>query len=183
MAVANKIIRNPHTGQLIRFISTPKETGGEFLEMESTFNPRSKEPPPHYHPKHAEDFSVILGEITVRLNNKVIRLAEGKSLHIPKNTVHSMWNSSDKKTVISWKAKPALNFDNFLEITMGLAASGKTGPDGKPVFLQSILLADKYSDVYRLSNPSFIIQKILFKILTPVAYLSGYRSTYKDYID
>lgn len=183
MAVSNKIIRNPLTGQLIRFISTPRETGGELLEMESTFSPHSKEPPPHYHPKHAEDFSVIHGEITVRIKDRIIKLKEGEGLHIPKNAIHSMWNSSDKKAVVNWKVKPALNFDNFLEITMGLASKGKTGKDGKPGFLQSVLLADKFSDVFRLPKPSFRLQKLIFKILTPVAYLSGYRSYYKEFVD
>ncbi|CAN5905524.1 hypothetical protein BH24BAC1_BH24BAC1_03250 [soil metagenome] len=43
--------------------------------------------------------------------------------------------------------------------------------------------ANKYADVIRLSKPPFAVQKILFLALTPIAYLLGYKPTYKKYID
>jgi len=90
MAFRNKTIRNTETGQEIKFIQTGKDNGGELLEMESTFDPDSKEPPPHYHPYHEEDFTVLSGQLTVRMNSRLVVLNAGDQLHIPRNTVHSM---------------------------------------------------------------------------------------------
>ena len=164
-------------------MQTAKETGGELLEMEASFNPHSKEPAPHYHPQQAEDFTVIKGELTVRIDGKLKTLRQGDTLHVPTNKIHSMWNHSDEVTVINWKVRPALDTDHFLETAIGIANNGKTDNNGMPSILQVALLANKYNRVFRLAKPSFVMQKVVFMLLTPFAYLFGYRSTYKKYID
>ena len=183
MAYPNKVIRNIKTGQDIRFIKTGRETNGELLEMEASFAPHSMEPAAHYHPKQAEDFTVLQGAITVRLNGKVSVLKAGDSLHIPPNAVHAMWNSTSQKAVVNWKVKPALNTDHLLETGVGLANDTNTTEKGMPGVLQMALLAQRYSDVYRLAKPSYAVQRIMFGLLSPIARLAGYRSEYKKYID
>ena len=183
MAFSNKIIFNPKTKQGLRFLRTSKETGGELLEMETTYHRQSTEPPPHYHPQQVEDFTVLKGELTVRIDGALQALKQGDKLRIPKNTVHSMWNSTNKKTVVNWKVQPALDTENFLETAIGLATDGKTNDDGMPGILQIALLANKYGTVFRLSKPHFAVQKLLFLFLTPFAFLFGYRPTYQKYLD
>lgn len=183
MAYKNKIIINPITKQEIRFLQTVNETNGQLLEMESTFNAYSKEPAPHYHPFQKEDFNVLSGELTVRMDGKVIVLKKGDTLHIPQNKVHSMWNNTNRKTVVNWKVQPALNTENLFEMATGLANDGKTNKDGMPNILQVALMANNYDSVFRLSKPPFIIQKLLFILLTPFAYLVGYRPSYQKYLD
>ena len=183
MAFQNKTIFNRKTGQAIRFLQTARETGGDLLEMEASFNPHSKEPAPHYHPKQAEDFTVIKGELTIRIEGKLRTLRQGDTLHIPTNKVHSMWNDSNEVAVVNWKVRPALNTDHFLETAIGIANNGKTDKNGMPGIMQVALLANKYNKVFRLAKPSFAIQKLIFTLLSPFAYLLGYRSTYKQYID
>lgn len=183
MAFKNKQISNPKTRQAIRFIRTGKETEGKLLEMETTLNPHSMEPSPHYHPFQAEDFTVLSGQLSVRMDGKVIVLKQGDVLHIPKNKVHSMWNDNDEKTIVNWKIQPAMDTENLLETAIGLAIDGKTNEHGIPNIFQGVLMANKYSNVYRLSKPPFAVQRILFIILTPFSYLLGYRPTYKKYLD
>jgi quercetin dioxygenase-like cupin family protein len=183
MATPNKIIRNPKSGQEIRFIQTAKETDGVLLEMETSWLPGSTAPPMHYHPHQAEDFEVRAGELTVRINGGIQILKPGDTLHIPPKTSHCMWNNSTQKTVVHWKVTPALNTEYFLETGMGLAADGKLNSHGMPGLLQVALIANRFSGVFRLTNPPFIIQKILFIFLTPVAWLSGKRAVYKKYLD
>lgn len=115
MAYQNKIINNSKTGQQIKFIQTAKDTDGKLLEMESTFAPHSKEPPPHYHPIQKEDFKVIKGKITVKINGKQKILKQGECIDIPANTVHSMWNASEETTIVNWKVQPALNTKHSLK--------------------------------------------------------------------
>lgn len=183
MAFQNKKIRNLKTGQEIKFIRTAKDTGGQLLEMESTYHSRSKEPPPHYHPNQVEDFTVVSGFLTVRIDGVVRVLRKGDKLRVAKNQVHSMWNNTDEKTVIHWKVHPAMETDNFLETLIGLANDGKTNNEGVPAILQVAPIAIKYSDVFRLAKPPFAVQKILFTVLMPFSYLLGYRSSYKKYLD
>ena len=183
MAHKNKIISNSTTGQSIRFIQTAKETAGRLLEMESSYEPASLEPVAHYHPSQEEIFTVITGELTVRLSDELFQLKEGERLVIPKNTVHSMWNASPARTVVNWKVMPALDTENFLETAMGIAANGRLNKKGMPPFLQTILLADKFSPVFRLARPAFALQKIIFLLLKPVALLMGYKAVYKQYLD
>ena len=183
MAFKNKQISNPKTGQDIKFLQTAKDTDGKMLEMEATYNSHSKEPVAHYHPFQVEDFTVLSGQLTVRMDGQLKILKQGDTLHIPKNKVHSMWNDTDGKTIVNWKVQPAMDTDNLLETATGLAIDGKTNDDGMPNILQVALMANKYSDVFRLSKPPFAVQKILFIILTPFSYLFGYRPTYKKYLD
>jgi len=55
--------------------------------------------------------------------------------------------------------------------------------NGMPPLLQVALIANKYSTELRLAKPPLVVQKILFLLLTPFAYLFGYRPTYKKYLD
>lgn len=183
MAFKNKIIQNSKTRQDIKFLQTAKDTGGQLLEIETTYNANSKEPVAHYHPHQIEDFTVISGELMVRMDGQLRVLKPGDTLHIPKNKVHAMWNNTDGQTVVNWKIQPALHTEQFLETATGLANDGKTNQKGMPNILQVALLANQFADEFRLAKPPFGIQKALFFILTPLAYLLGFRPTYKKYLD
>lgn len=183
MAFKNKIICNKKTGQDIRFLQTAKDTNNLLLEIESTYNRRNNEPPAHYHPRQEEDFLVLAGELTVKMDGQTNIYKQGDSFHIPKYKVHAMWNNSDHKTIVNWKVMPAMNTENLFETLAGLANEDKTNADGRPGILQLALTANKYSAVFRLSKPPFAIQKLLFSLLSPVAYTFGYRPSYKKYID
>ena len=183
MAYKNKAIANPKTGQIIKFLQTAQDTGGRLLEMESTFRAKSVEPPLHYHPYQEENFCVISGELSVRMNGVVKTYAAGDQFHVPKNTAHSMWNSSDSPAILNWKVSPALNTEYFFENSIGLANDGKTNEKGMPPFLQIALLANEYSNTFRFSKPPFIVQKIVFSLVAPIGWLAGYRSGYKKYLD
>src|SRR6476620_3366005 len=183
MAIQNKVIHNPVTGQTIRFTKTSRDTHGALLEMESGFDAFSKEPPPHYHPFQTELFTVQEGRIHIRINGVVKQLEKGEQLAISPNTIHSMWNPYTKKAKVAWRVQPAMNTEYLLETGMGLAANGRVGKKGAPGFLQSILILKHYKDVYRLAKPSYSLQRILTIILSPLAHLAGYKPIYKEYID
>jgi quercetin dioxygenase-like cupin family protein len=183
MAYKGKIINNKKTGQQVKFIQTADDTGGELLEMESFFQPHSKEPVPHYHPFQEEDFVVLEGEITVRINGKLHSLKQGDTLHVNKKQVHSMWNQSGNTARVNWKVMPASDTEYFLENGIGIANEKKTNDKGMPGLLQVALLANRFSHVYRVAKPPYAVQKILFTTLTPFSYLAGYRPCYKEFVD
>lgn len=183
MAYRNKVIRNPVTGQSIRFLQTSCDTEGQLLEMESTFAPHSTEPLAHYHPQQHETFEVLEGSLHVRINGKLRVLGKGEKLEIPPSTPHSMWNASGVRTMVNWRVEPALSTEYFLETGMGLAAQGKVNKKGMPSLLQTVLLAHRYKQVYRLAKPAFFLQKAVCKVLEPVARMKGYKAVYEELID
>jgi quercetin dioxygenase-like cupin family protein len=183
MAIAGKRIWNKRTKQQIKFLKTGKDTKGELLEMLTIYPPQSTEPPLHYHPVQDEYFEVIKGRITVRLGDELKNLTIGEKLHIAKGQVHSMWNTTDEETEVNWKVIPALNTEYFLETLTGLANDNKTSEKGVPPILQISLTANKYNRVFRLAKPSYAIQKIVFTVCSPIAFLFGYRSDYDNYLN
>ncbi|RPD39722.1 cupin domain-containing protein [Chitinophaga barathri] len=183
MAYANKTITNPVNGQTITFLQTAADTDGQLLEMQSRYKAGSKEPPLHYHPGQDEDFIIESGEMHVKINGQVKICKAGDTLHIPTNTPHAMWNAGPQPAQINWKVRPALNMEQFFEQITGLAADGKTNSAGRPPFLQTALTANYFSNVFRMSKPSFPVQKLIFSLVAPIAYLFGYKSFYKKYSD
>jgi quercetin dioxygenase-like cupin family protein len=183
MAYKGKIIKNEVTGQCIRFVTTAKDSKGELLEMVTTYAPHSTPPAPHYHPAQREEFSVLEGELNIKLDDRTIVLRKGQSIDIPKNCNHSMWNDSATQTIVSWKVSPALKTEYLLENATGLANDGKVNTDGRPGLLQGALLANWHRSEFRLSKPSFIVQRILFSVLSPFALLAGKKASYPEYIN
>ncbi len=182
MAHTDKTIRNAKTGQQIRFVQTSGTTNGQLLEMEATFRARSAKPVDHYHPNQVEDFTVVAGQLTVQIGGQTRTLQSGDALHVPRNTVHAMWNASDSETIVNWQVRPALYTEFFFETAFGLANEDKSTPEGMPPLLQRALLAQHFSAVFRLANPPRVVQQLVFGILSPLAYLAGYRPTYRKYL-
>lgn len=183
MAYINKSMYNQVTGQAITFVHTTSDTNGRLLEMVATYGPQSKEPLAHYHPEQAEDFEVLSGELCVRLGGQLKTLRKGDKVHIAANQIHSMWNGSHTPTQVNWQVQPALDTEYLLETITGLANDGKVDKKGTPSLLQTALTGNKFSDVLRFAKPPFLVQKILFSLLTPFAYLSGLRATYQKYLN
>ncbi len=183
MAYKNKYISNTLTGQSYRFVRTARDTNGKLLEMESTFRPGSTEPPAHYHPHQTEDFTMLVGELTVRVEGQLINLRAGDTLRVPPNTVHSMWNASDTLATVNWQVKPALETEFFFETITGLVNEGNVRPNGMPPLLQLTLIANHFSSVFRLAKPSYALQRAFFGIIAPIARLVGYRATYDRYLN
>lgn len=183
MAFKNKEIRNPQTGQTIRFLRTSEETGGALLEMESIYETNSVEPPAHYHPKQEEDFLVLEGELMVRADGTERVLKRGDRLHIARNVVHSMWNKSRRRTVVKWRVMPALDTEYLLETTSGLAQEGKTDAFERPSLLLSGVADKPFLLCIRLARPTYFVQRLIFLLLTRFSYLAGYRSTYRHHLD
>jgi quercetin dioxygenase-like cupin family protein len=183
MAYRGKEIQNPVTKQRIRFLQTGKDTGGRLLEMKASFEADSPEPALHYHPFQEEDFTVLEGELTVKLPGETVVLKPGDSLHIAAGIDHAMWNGTSKTTVVNWQVRPAMNSEHLFETAAGLAKDGKVNKKGMPGILQVALMANKYSKVFRLSKPSFAVQRILFAVLSPFAFLVGLQADYEEYLD
>ncbi|RYZ29786.1 MAG: cupin domain-containing protein [Chitinophagaceae bacterium] len=169
MAYRGKRISNPVNKQTIEFVTTAKESDGRMLEMISTWQPHSPKPVEHYHPSQEEVFTVLEGELSVKVSGRQYTLSKGESIHLDAATVHSMWNNSATPVVANWKVFPARRTEYLLEAGMTMAAEGKLNQKGVPSLLRGLMLARKYRKEFRLHRPPYIIQGIVFFLLSPLA--------------
>lgn len=179
MATIHKRVTNTKTGQTYLFLQTAESTNGELLEIESVFAPFSKEPPRHYHPAQAEDFTILEGELSIKLDNKKIILKKGETLHVPPGQVHAMWNESATPAVANWQTRPAMNSEFLFETFAHLANDNKTDETGRPSLLQVAVSVPYFSNVFRMVNPPEWVQAVLFAVFKPIARMMGYKPVYQ----
>jgi quercetin dioxygenase-like cupin family protein len=181
MARKGEILDNPVTGLRIIFRQTSGDTNGALLEVESVYTkPTPSRPPNHYHPGQEERFEILAGELRALIGGEGKTLREGEILLIPPGTPHTMWAEAEGVRV-NWQTQPALETETFFETISGLSRDAKTGEKGTPNLLQAAVIAQAYSDEFRLASPPWPVQRIIFAVLAPLGRLLGYRASYPEY--
>lgn len=173
MARTGQEIVNPAARMRLRFVRTTADTGGELLEVEATYDPRSVEPLVHFHPHQDERFAILAGKMRARLGDAERELRPGETLEIPRGTRHSMWNDGAEEARVRWETRPALRTEQFFETAFGLAAQGKIGEKGPRNPLLGASLLHKFRDEYRVTNPPAPVQAVLLPPLAALARLLG----------
>lgn len=74
-----------------------------------------------------------------------------------------------------------MNTETFFETLWGLARDGKTNEKDTPNLPQVAVIAHEYENEFRLTTPSFVVQKVLFAVLAPLGKMLGYRARYPEY--
>jgi len=156
------------------------ETGGQLLELEAEWRSHSARPPEHLHPSQDEHFEILSGSMTVRIAGEERIVSAGDKFDVPAGTPHEMWTTGEPARAL-WQVRPALRTQTFFETIWGLAGDGKLNSKGAPGILQGALLAQEYSDVFRLTKPPRPVQKVAFALLAPIARLRGHRGRYDRY--
>nr|WP_068891448.1 cupin domain-containing protein [Pedobacter panaciterrae] len=180
MSLNNKEITNKITGQVIRFIQTAKDTNGELLEMESLYPLFSKEPPIHFHPHQEEYFTILKGELTVRLGGEIRVYRSGSTIHIKPDVKHSMWNEGLMDCVVNWKVYPAMDTENLLTTLTQLANNGETNNAGVPHLSVLVFLLKKYNQTFRLAKLPIGILNVLSILFKPVFQACNYKSKFNQ---
>ena len=136
-------LRNPFTGQTIRFIS---ETD-EILVMESSYEAGGAPAPAHLHPSQDERFEVLAGAVRAGVDGEVETLSEGDVLHVPAGTPHEFGGHADQPGTVRWEVRPPLRTREFFE---RLFAALHAAADGTPPEGPAFDVAD-YADVFRIA--------------------------------
>jgi quercetin dioxygenase-like cupin family protein len=143
----------PHETLAIRR-STP-----EVLEVEATYGPAGKPPPPHLHPEQDESFEVLAGTLTARMDGDERKLEPGDTLAIPKGTPHQMWNSGNEETRVRWETRPAGRTEQWFRAVDRLIREGGGRMPGPLAFAP---LLDEYRDTFRLAvGPDWAVRPVV----------------------
>jgi len=152
MAKPGDVLENPFTGQTLAFRRTAAETGGEVLEVESTWAGEGQEPPVHYHPQQEEHFEVLEGELRARVGDEDRTVRAGDTLEVPAGTPHAMWNAGPGPARALWQTRPALRTEAFFELVWGLAQAAHSGQES-PGPDEVAAMMREYEQEFRLGRP------------------------------
>ena len=178
MAKSGDTLTNPD-GEYLRFLQTSTETGGELLEMEVTYVPHSETPPEHCHPNQEETFRVLSGTFVAALDGVEHTYEVGDTFVVPPGTMHWMNNVSDEEGKLSWQVRPALDTESFFETMWGFANATQNDEGEPPGLLQIALTLHEFRKEFRPAKPSYVMQRIVYGILAPIARMRGYRARYE----
>ena len=174
MTQAVREIRNPRTGQRMRFLLTAADTEGELLRIETVNPPTGRAEPMHVHPHQETRAEIVTGTLTFVVAGKERRLGPGEEITIPAGTPHCFVNDGETDAVAIQEARPALRTAEFFETYFALAERGELDEDGKPSVLRFAALGPEFADEIRLTSPPWAVQRAVFALLGPVARLRGY---------
>jgi quercetin dioxygenase-like cupin family protein len=132
MATKGQTIYNRVTGERITFLTTTKETNGEYLEFECRVGTDGVPIPPHVHDTQEERFEVLSGTLGVMIGGEKYELRPGEKAVLPIGVKHQWWNAGDDEVAFRVEAAPARGLETLLEVNAGLAEQGKLTKKGMP---------------------------------------------------
>jgi quercetin dioxygenase-like cupin family protein len=171
MAVAVREIRNPRTGQEMKFVVSHPD----LLRIESVNPPGDEREPVHVHPRQTSGCEVTSGSLVFEVEGRERRLTAGDSILIPPDTPHRFWNDGDEAASSVHSFEPALETAAFFETLFALAAADELDSNGMPRPLQLALLVPEFGDEIRPVTPPWPVLRALAAVLGPLARARGYR--------
>jgi quercetin dioxygenase-like cupin family protein len=173
-----EVWENPVTGEraTIRELPFSNPEGRATAELLALF--RARLPGEHRHPGIEERLTVVVGELTVRIDGETSTLREAETAVIEPDVWHDFWNAGDYPARVLVQVTPGERFAHMIETLFGLARLGHTNQKGMPNPLQLALTAQEFSDVVVFRRPPAALQRVIFGALAPIARRRGYRPTY-----
>ena len=134
-------LRNPFTGQTIRFV----EESDDALVMESSYEPGGAPAPAHFHPAQEEIFTVLAGAIHTEIDGEARTLRDGDVLTIPAGTPHVFGGHPDESGTVRWEVRPPLRTREFFDGLFGALNAASEGREEEHPFD-----VGDYEDVFRI---------------------------------
>jgi quercetin dioxygenase-like cupin family protein len=174
-----EIWENPVTRERATILELPHKNQERRAAAELTALVGARVMGEHRHPALVERFTVIEGELTVKLAGQTSVLREGRTAVVEPGVWHDWWNASERQDArVRVEVTPGERFAHMIETAFGLARLGHTNSKGVPHPLQLALFAREFSDVVEFRSPPPAVQRMLFGALAPIARWCGYRATY-----
>src|SRR6476661_4506025 len=121
-------LENRHTGErlTLRRVQRDRET---WLHLKGTLPPHQEGPPMHVHFVEDEEGYVTSGTLSYVVNGREGRARAGESTTIPMGAPHRWWNAGDDLLAFHGVAKPAVDFDRYVQAIFDVI---NAGPSGRP---------------------------------------------------
>jgi quercetin dioxygenase-like cupin family protein len=176
-------IANPVTGERVVVRVTARESGGERFEVERFLPPDHPRQPERLHPRQETMITVVKGVAGFKLEGKVRVALPGEQLVASAGAPHQLWNAGADTLHLRFEQRPALESTERLLVALcALAAAGKTDSHGIPGLLQRVVMIPAYADTLRLTSPPWPVQRVLCRLLCPLARARGHRPFSEDWV-
>ena len=169
---------NPVTGESMTFVTTSRDTGGEYVLIELKADPDAFVAAAHVHPAQTETFEVLEGTLAAKVAGKTHTAGPGDVLVVEPGQAHKWWNAGGSQLVFRCEVRPALQFEQLIETMFSLAADGKTNKQGLPNPFRLAVIAKAHLDTVVLPFPPVWAQKLALAVGAPMGTLLGYGPTY-----
>jgi len=173
MPTINKPIVLP-TGDVIEILETSAMTGGEYVRSKILFAAGGLRVPAHIHPQD-EEFQVVSGKLTYLLDGEKHVADAGTTVTLPRGVGHEHYSEGPEAAVTIQTLRPGLDFDYVLENLFGLGAEGHQST------IQLLIIIAKMKSAFVRADIPIWLQKAAAKVITPIAYLFGYRAVYQRF--
>src|SRR6266567_8510242 len=168
-----EIWENPTTGERATILELPWKNPEGRATAELTALVGARVMGEHRHPVLVERFTVLEGELTVKLAGQTTVLREDKTAVVEPGVWHDWWNASDHQDArVRVEVTPGERFAHMIETVFGLARLSHTNSKGMPHPLQLALFAQEFSDVIEFRSPPPAAQRTLFGALAPICTLA-----------
>lgn len=171
MAKKGETFFSPTMKSRMTFLVCTDETKGERIVVQFENEPDDIGPPYHLHPEQQEEYEVLEGELTLKVDGKEVVLRAGEKLLVPPNTPHCFWNASGKPVRFTSEHRPALGWERFITTIYDLDYDGKCNEKGLPRGLQLMTtLGHRNGEEYLVEVPRFAqrVLALLGRVLGPV---------------
>jgi quercetin dioxygenase-like cupin family protein len=172
-------IENPVTGEVLIFHKTSRDTGGEYVLVETILGPGATVAAAHVHPYQSESFHVLEGRVGIKAGRDQFELGAGDGVTVLPGTAHKFWNAGDGEARFTCEVRPAGDFEQLIETMFSLAADGKTSRKGMPNPLRLAVIARHHFDDVRLPVIPHALQRAALALGAPLGKALGYEAVYE----
>lgn len=163
MLTSNQILDVKPIGMVFQVVKTPADTGGRALEMEWQLLPNADGTPMHIHPKAAESYKVLEGQLEINIDGNWQILNSGEELTVKAGTPHTFRNPINAVTRVYNTHSPAMKFDEYFEGLSNIVEKLSAGEKEKlkinfNVATHLSMLMKKYpEEIVSVNPPNFVV--------------------------
>ncbi len=169
---------SPTTKSKLRVLTSTEETQGKSVIFEFENQPDDIGPPAHFHPDKEESFTVIEGELTVKVAGKITVLKAGENAVVPKNTSHTFWNASQKPVLFTSEHKPARQFESFIKSIYDMDYDGLVNEKGSPPLMKLMPMIQARTGEQWMDSPPVFIQRMGIFVMGTIGKILGNKKSY-----
>lgn len=172
-------IENPVTGERVVFLEGVGDPNAPRLTFDFYLRPGGGVLVPHQHLRLTETLHVRSGALLARPRGQERLVGPGESITFTPGQGHVLKNAGEGELHAFTQFTPAGTAESFLRNYYGLCRDGFADSNGE-LPLPALAMLIPAHDNWRADIP-LIVQRALFFLLRPVAWLRGFKATYSQY--
>jgi quercetin dioxygenase-like cupin family protein len=171
---------NPTTGEHLVVLVAPTIANGGLLVADVFVPPGGSGIGDHLHPGVEEVVTVKRGHLDLRVGGAYRVAIPGDRVEIPAGVVHDWWNAGDYDAHVRLEACPGHRLLEAIATLYAAAGEPAARRGGRPSWLQLVLLARAFDDVFVLRRLPRWAARAAHALLAPMARRRGVRASYPD---